>query len=181
LRHGGHGGLEVLARHRSGRFRLGDIDRARQRAFLALAIKRGIGPPDIVALIALLLDADDIGGAFVAGEQSLAVLGIEKSSERLDAPDDQQQHIIRVNAEQLGRELRIRPQLSPWAMINDLPYGEHCIHKIVSSTLLSQLHLQTIIDESEQIEGAGHCINRWREPIKVVPKYEDKAQPQLII
>ncbi len=66
-------------------------------------------------------------------------------------------------------------------MIDDLPRGEHCIYKIVSSALLSQLHLQTIIDEREQIEGAGRCINRWPESIKVVPKYGDQAQPQLII
>ena len=67
-------------------------------------------------------------------------------------------------------------------MIDDLPRGEHCIYKIVSSALLSQLHLQTIIDEREQIEGAGRCIQSVAGiRSKLGQKYGDQAQPQLII
>src|SRR5262245_57186623 len=65
LGHGAHAGLEVLARDRGGSVFLRYVDRTRQRLFLLLAVKRGIGPPDIFAPVLLLLDADDVGRALV--------------------------------------------------------------------------------------------------------------------
>ena len=90
LRHRGHGGGEVFLGDGGGGFRLGGVDRLRQRPFLVLAVERGVGLADIFAGVLLLLDAQDVGGALGAGEQVLAVLGVEEFAERLDAADDEQ-------------------------------------------------------------------------------------------
>ena len=97
LRHGAHGGLEVLARDSRARLRPGGIDHPRQRPFFVLAIERGIGAPGIFARVALLLDADDAGRALVAGEQIPAVLGVEETSERLDAAQDEHQIVLFID------------------------------------------------------------------------------------
>ena len=122
LRHRAHGGGEVLARDGGGGLLLGGVDGLGERPFLVLAIERRIGPPDIVARVLLLLDADDVGGALVAGEQVLAVLGVEEFSQRLDAADDQQEVILAFER-------------------------ENGINKIVPSALFAELAFETVGEE----------------------------------
>jgi hypothetical protein len=45
--------------------------------------------------VLLLLGLEDIGGALVAGEQVLAVLGVEEAAERRDAAGDEEEVVIR--------------------------------------------------------------------------------------
>ena len=68
--------------------------RLRQRPFLVLAIERRVGLADILARVLLLLDAEDVGRALGAGEQVLAVLGVEEFAQRLDAADDQHEVVL---------------------------------------------------------------------------------------
>ena len=91
LRHGAHGGFEIFLLDRARRLGLGGIDRLRQRLFLGQLVKAWIGRAGIFATVLLLLDADDVGRTFVAGEQVLAVLGIEEFSQSLDAADNQEE------------------------------------------------------------------------------------------
>ena len=44
--------------------------------------------------VTFFLGAQDVGGAAVAGEQVLAVLGVEQPPERLDPPDDHQEVVL---------------------------------------------------------------------------------------
>ena len=44
--------------------------------------------------VLFLLGAEDVGGAAIAGEQVLAVLGLEQFSKRLDPADDQEQIVL---------------------------------------------------------------------------------------
>ena len=119
LRHGAHGGSEILlADGRSG-FLSGDVDGFRQRLLLRLLVELGIGRAGIFALVLLLLDAEDVGRALVAGEQVLAVVGVEEFSQRLDAADDQQQIVLAFER-------------------------EHRIDEIVPRALLAQLDFQAI-------------------------------------
>src|SRR6266511_2202249 len=128
LRHRKHGGFEVLACDSGGGFRLGSFDRARQGTLLALAIEGRIRPTDVLAGVALLLDADDIGGALVAGEQILAVFGIEEFSQRLHASDNEEKIILPLE-------------------------GKDRINKIVAGTLLAQLNLEAIGEKREEFRN----------------------------
>src|SRR5919197_6369554 len=119
LRHRPHGGFEVLARDGGGGFRLGSFDHARQRPLLALTIEGRIRPTDVFAGVALLLDADDIGRALVAGEQILAVFGIEEFSQRLDTADNEEKIILSLE-------------------------GKDRIDEIVPSALVAQLNLEAV-------------------------------------
>ena len=73
---------------------VGDFNRLRQRLFLRLLVKLRIGRTDIFATVLLLLDADDVGRALVAGEQVIAVLSFEEFSQRLDAADDEEKVVL---------------------------------------------------------------------------------------
>ena len=76
LRHGAHGGGKIF-RATAPVARLA----ARSPApvpFPRLGVKLRVGRTGIFASVALLLDANDVGGALVAGEQILAVLGFEE-------------------------------------------------------------------------------------------------------
>ena len=42
----------------------------------------------------LLLVAEDVGRAFVAGQQVLAVLGVEEFAQRFDATDDEEEVVV---------------------------------------------------------------------------------------
>ena len=101
---------------------LGDIDRLRQRLFLGLLVELRIGRAGIFALVLLLLDADDVGRALVAGEQVLAVLGVEEFSQRLDAADDEEKIVLAFER-------------------------EHRIDEIVPRALLAELHFQAVGEE----------------------------------
>ena len=89
LRHGAHGGFEILRRDRARRLGLGDYRSPAPASFPRQRVELRIGRAGIFAIVPLFLDADDVGRALVAGEQVLAVLGIEEFSQRLDAADDQ--------------------------------------------------------------------------------------------
>ena len=97
-----------------------------QRFLLRRLEKLGVRRAGVVALVLLLLDAQDVGGALDAGEQVLAVVAVEEFAERLDAADDQQQIVLAFERE----------------------YG---IDEIVPRALLAQLDLQTVGEEGKQI------------------------------
>ena len=105
---------------------LGGVDRARQRPFLVLAVVLRIGRADILPRVLLLLDADDVGGALVAGEQVLAVVGVEEFAQRLDPADDQHEVVLAFER-------------------------EHGIDEIVPRALLAQLDFQAVGEEGEKV------------------------------
>ena len=53
-----------------------------------------MGAGEGLGAVLLLLGAQDVGGAAIAGEQVLAILGVEQSPERLDAADDHQKIVL---------------------------------------------------------------------------------------
>ena len=77
-------------------------------------------------VVLLLLDAQDVGRALGAGEEILAVVGVEEFAERLDAADDQHEVVL------AGQR-------------------EHGVDEIVARALLAQLDLQAVGEEGEQI------------------------------
>ena len=81
----------------------------------------------VIALaVFLLFDAQDVRPALDAGEQILAVVGVEEFTQRLDAAHDEQQVI--------------------------LPFErEHSIDEIVLRALLAQLHFEAIGEERQEI------------------------------
>ena len=115
------------------RLRLRDLDRLRQRLFLGLRVKAGIRRAGILAIVLFLLDADDVGRALVAGEQVLAVLGVEEFSQCLDAADDEQKIVLAFQR-------------------------EHRIDEIVPRALLAQLDFQAIGEKEQKIAGFRSVI-----------------------
>ena len=113
-------------RDRGRRLLLGGVDRLGKRPFLVLAIEGRIGLADILARVLLLLDADDVGRALVAGEQILAVLGVEEFAQRLDPADDEQEIVLAFQRE----------------------YG---IDEIVPRALLAQLHFEAVGEELKKV------------------------------
>ena len=79
-----------------------------------------------IRAVLLLLDAEDVGGALVAGEQVLAVVGVEEFAERLDAADDQHEIVLAFER-------------------------EHRVDEIVTRALLAQLDLQAVGEESAAV------------------------------
>ena len=97
----------------------------RQGLFLRQLVKRRIRCTSVFAFVLLLLDADDVGRALIAGEQVLAILGVEEFPQRLDATDYEEKIV--------------------------LPFKrEHCINQIVSRALLTELDFQTVGEEREK-------------------------------
>ena len=80
------------------------------------------GAPSNVALVLLLLDGEDVRRALGAGEQVLAVVGVEEFSERLDAADDHQEIVLASER-------------------------EHGIDQIMPRALLAELNFQTVGEE----------------------------------
>ena len=70
---------------------------------------------------------EDVAGALGAGEQILAVVGVEEFAERLDAADDHQEIVLAAER-------------------------EHGVDEVVSRALLAELDLQAIGEEGEKIE-----------------------------
>ena len=124
LRHRRHGSLEIFACDGSGSSALDLIDGLGQRLFLGLFQQARIRRLIVAASILLLLDAQDVDGALGAGEEMLAVLGVEEEPKRLDAAHDHEQIVA---AER-----------------------EHGIDQIVPRALVAQMHLQPVGEEGEQ-------------------------------
>ena len=78
LRHRGHGGGEVLAPTARPASTLAASMAWASSLFLSLLVELGIGRAGVFALVLLLLDADDVGRALVAGQQVLAVVAVEE-------------------------------------------------------------------------------------------------------
>src|SRR5262249_51779754 len=119
------GALEALRHNRLAGFGLGGVDRPRQCPFLVLAVELRVGLADIVARVLLLLDADDVGRALVAGEQILAVLHVEEFAECLDSADDEQEIVLTFER-------------------------EHGVDQVVARALLAQLDLEAVGGEYHQ-------------------------------
>ena len=79
--------------------------------------------------ILLFLGSQDVGGAAIAGEQVLAVLGFEQFSERLDPADDHEQIV-------LPRQ------------------REHRVDEIVPRALFAEVDFQAVGEEGEEV-----CLN----------------------
>ena len=69
---------------------------------------------------------EDVAGALGAGEQVLAVVGVEEFAERLDAADDHQEIVLAFER-------------------------EHGIDEIVPRALLAELDLQAVGEEGKEI------------------------------
>ena len=82
--------------------------------------------PTYCARVLLLLDADDVGRALGAGEQALAVLGVEEFPERLDPADDQQEIVLAFERE----------------------YG---VDEVVPRALFAELDFEAIGEEGEEV------------------------------
>ena len=93
LRHRRHGGGEVLLGDGGGGF-LFAVSMALASAFSSAPKQLGVRRAAVGLAVLLLLDAQDVGGALDAGEQVLAVVGVEEFAERLDAAHDQQQVVL---------------------------------------------------------------------------------------
>ena len=91
LRHRRHRRLEIFACDRSGSSALDLINGLGQRLFLGLFQQARIRRLIVAARILLLLDAQDVDGALGAGEEMLAVLGVEEEPKRLDPAHDHEQ------------------------------------------------------------------------------------------
>ena len=76
--------------------------------------------------VLLFLGAQDVGGAAIAGEQILAVLGFEQFSERLDPADDHEQIV-------LPRQ------------------REHRVDQIVARAFFAEVDFQAIGEEGEEV------------------------------
>ena len=88
-------------------------------------------------LVLALLDAKDVRRALGAGEQVLAVVGVEEFGERLDAADDHHQVVL------AGKR-------------------KHRVDQIVPRALLAELDLQTVAEKRKEIV-AVHIGARLRE------------------
>ena len=77
--------------------------------------------------VLLFLGAQDVGGAAVAGEQVLAVLGIEQAPERLDPAHDHEKIVL------AGQ-------------------GEDRVDEIVPRALVAQVDFQAVGEEGEEVE-----------------------------
>ena len=76
--------------------------------------------------VLLFLGAQDVGGAAIAGEQILAVLGFEQFSKRLDPADDHEQIV-------LPRQ------------------REHRVDQIVARAFFAEVDFQAIGEEGEEV------------------------------
>ena len=108
---------------------LGLVENHGERLLLDLALvvhDLEIGRLVVGAPVLLLLDAQDVGRAAIAGEQVLAVLGVEEAAERLDAADDHEQVVLAFER-------------------------EHGIDEIVPRTLVAEIDLQAVGEEGEEV------------------------------
>src|SRR5262249_10983367 len=80
----------------------------------------------VFGLVTLLLDAENVDGALVAGEQVLAVLGIQECAECFDAADDEHEIVLAFER-------------------------EHGVDEIVARALLTELHFEAVGEEGEEV------------------------------
>ena len=78
--------------------------------------------------VLLLLGAQDIGGAAVAGEQAFAVLGVEEAAERLDAAHDHQEIVL-------------------------VRQGEDRVDEVVAGAFVAQIYFEAVGEEGEEVGG----------------------------
>src|SRR5579872_4563958 len=76
--------------------------------------------------VLLLLGAENIRGAAIAGEKVLAILRVEQLSERLDAADDQEKIVL------------------AWK-------GEDSVDEIVARAFVAKVHFQAVGEEGEEV------------------------------
>ncbi len=76
--------------------------------------------------VLLFLGAQDVGGAAIAGEQVLAVLGVEQPAERLDPADDHEQIVL------AGQR-------------------EHRVDQIVPRALVAEVDFEAVGEEGEEV------------------------------
>ena len=104
----------------------GGGDGAVQVALLALDEKLGVGQAVKGAVVLLLLDLENVGGALDAGEKILAVIAFEEFGKRFDAADDHQEIILPAKR-------------------------EHGIDQIMPRALILEIDFETIGEEGEEI------------------------------
>ena len=85
-------------------------------------------PGEGLGAVLLFFGAQDVGGAAIAGEQVLAVLGFEQLSERLDPADDHEKIV-------LPRQ------------------REHRIDQIVARAFFAEVDFQAIGEEGEEVDS----------------------------
>ena len=90
-----HRALEIFARQGRAGLGLRGIERRAQRLFLRQSEQgRIVSGGERALAVLLLLGLENVGGAAIAGEQVLAVLGVEEFAERLDAADDEEEVVL---------------------------------------------------------------------------------------
>ena len=94
--------------------------------FLGLLEQRGVRRAGVGLVVLLLLDAQDVRRALGAGQQVLAVVGVEEFAERLDAADDQEEIVLAFER-------------------------EHGVDEIVPRALLAELDFEAVGEEGEEI------------------------------
>ena len=115
LRHRAHGGGEVLLGDGGGGIGLGTkTASASDFSSGATSELASSAPIFIFSTVLLLLDAQDIGRAFDAGEQILAVVGVEEFAERLDAADDHQEIVLASSAKTASTRSCRAPCVRNW-------------------------------------------------------------------
>src|SRR6516165_6671810 len=75
----------------------------------------------------LLLDGEDVVCALGAGEQVLAVIGVEEFAKRLDTADDHQEIVLAIER-------------------------EHGVHEIMTRALLAKLDFEAVGEEGQKID-----------------------------
>ena len=87
--------------------------------------------------VLLFLGAQDIGGAAIAGEEILAVVGFEKTAERFDAAHDHQEIVLAGQSEDR-------------------------VDQIVARALVAEVDFQAVGEEGEEVEAlsSNFCATR---------------------
>ena len=120
-----HGGGEILDFDGGSCLAFGGADRLEQGLLRGLGENVRVNIAGVGFTRFLLLVAEDVGGALVAGEQRLAVVGVEEFAQGFDAADDEQEVVL-------------------------VAEGEDRIDQIVAGALLAELDLQAVGEEGEQ-------------------------------
>src|ERR1700688_653148 len=134
---GCHGGGEVLAPERDADLAARTDEPLEERLLGRLAEQR-LGNAAVVARLVLrLLDAHDVGGALVGGQEIGAILAPEEGAKRLDAREQAHEIVLCARGEDRGDE-------------------------IVPHALLAQMHLEAVGEEGEEIfRRIGSEAGKW--------------------
>ena len=85
-------------------------------------------PGERAGAVLFFLGAQDVGGAAIAGQKILSVLGVEQAPERLDPADDHEEIVL------TGQR-------------------EHGVDEIVPRALVAQVDFQAVGEEGEEVES----------------------------